>query len=447
MPLNSRAIAASALATIVGNGISLDAALAEKLQTIDDQRDRAFVQELVYGVLRWYWRLLPQMQALVRRPLRERDRDIEMLLLIGLYQLQYLATPVHAAVSATVDGCAALRKPWARGLVNGALRNAARHPDLYAKTADAAPALATAHPDWIVRTIRQDWPAHWAAILDANNAHPPFTLRVNTGRMSRAAYLHLLAAAGLEASATTYAPEGIRLESAVPVDALPEFSSGAVSVQDEAAQLAVSVLQVPPRARVLDACAAPGGKSAHILEKQSEGVALVALDRSESRIERLRDSLRRLGLSATVVVADAADTGAWWDGVAFDRILIDAPCSGSGVIRRHPDIKLHRQPRDIEHMTETQSRLLAALWPLLAPGGKLVYSTCSIFKAENDQVVARFVSATDDAEIDPIEAEWGVASNYGRQIITGDEQMDGFYYARLRRSGAAVTVPATVAAD
>jgi 16S rRNA (cytosine967-C5)-methyltransferase len=316
------------------------------------------------------------------------------------------------------------------------LRNAIRRADPSDATIAGAPALRTAHPEWFVRAVQRDWPEHWAAILDANNARPPLTVRVNVRRSDRDRYLDTLSAAGIIAHPTSYARDGIRIERAVPAEALPEFATGGVSIQDEAAQLSASVLQIPGTAHVLDACAAPGGKSCHIVEAHAPTVTLLALDRSASRLDKIKESMTRLGLSATLAVADAAAVATWWDGVPFDRILVDVPCSGSGVIRRHPDIKIHRRPEDIDGLVAQQSRLLDALWPLLTVGGKLVYATCSIFKAENDHVIARFVSATNDAEVDQIEAEWGIRSKWGRQIITGEAQMDGFYYARLTRTSA-----------
>ncbi len=381
--------------------------------------------------MRWYWNLIPQLRYLLRRPLRHRDQDVEMLLLIGLYQLFYLTTPTHAAVAATVSACDALHKTWAKGLVNATLRNAIRQRDDLKQTAAASISGRTAHPEWFINAVQKDWPDDWHAILAANNKHPPFTIRVNPQKNSREQYLDLLSKSGLTAHKTYYADQGITLEDPIPVAALPNFEKGSVSVQDEAAQLAAHLLELPMQGQVLDACAAPGGKTAHILETCSDQLKVVAIDQSKHRVARLEHTLRRLSLKACVHICDAATCENWWDGVKFDRILIDAPCTGSGVIRRRPDIKIHRELDDVNRLVEQQERLLNTLWPLLRPGGKLVYATCSLLNAENDGVISKFIASTNQARIDRIDAEWGTSTDYGRQIITGDMNMDGFYYARI----------------
>lgn len=418
---------------VLGNGKTLDTVLANELDRLPDPRDRAFTQKLVYGVVRWYWNLIPQLRDLMHRPLRKRDQDIEMLLLIGLYQLRYLSTPVHAAVAATVAACDVLNKTWAKGLVNATLRNAIRRRGDLEQAVAASISARTAHPQWFIEAVQQDWPDNWDAILAANNQHPPFTLRVNVQRNSREEYFALLAKAGFGACKTPFADQGITLDEPVPVEALPEFDVGGVSVQDEAAQLAAGLMELPDSGHILDACAAPGGKTAHILESCSGQLGVVAIDRSEHRVTLIEGTLRRLALRARLHNCDATMIQDWWDGVEFDRILIDAPCSGSGVIRRHPDIKIHRRLEDVRNLVKQQERLLNSLWPLLKPGGKLVYATCSLLKAENDGVISKFVAGTNRVRLDQIDAEWGTATNCGRQIITGDGHMDGFYYARLEK--------------
>lgn len=435
MQHNTRVIAARALDSIIGRGRSLDATLTDALTRLTDKRDRAFVQELVYGVLRWYWRLMPQLQHLLRKPLRDRDRDVEMLLLLGLYQLQHLSTANHAAVSETVAACGALRKSWARGLVNATLRNALRQADELARVGKETAVGSSAHPVWLIDMIESDWPADALSLFEANNSRPPMTLRVNARHGTRDAYLNRLLDAGIMATPTAHSPSGLRLTEAVPVDSLPGFDAGDVSVQDEAAQLAASVLHTQTANRVLDACAAPGGKTAHILEQHAGTLVLVALDNVPARVATLEATLARLGLAAHITCADAAASDEWWDGDPFDRILIDAPCSGSGVIRRHPDIKHLRRPGDIGQLAAQQARLLDSLWPLLGPGGKLVYATCSVLRAENDGIVGPFLERTPGAVIEPVAAEWGATTRYGRQILTGSDDMDGFYYARITRSG------------
>ena len=431
MAPTSRTVAATALTQVIVNGKTLDPVLIISLERLPDLRDRAFAQELVYGVLRWYWNLLPQLKQLLHRPLRQRDRDIEMLLLIGLYQLRYLSTPTHAAVAATVSACDGLNKAWAKGLINATLRNAIRLEGNLAAAAMDSISARTAHPQWFVTAVQRDWPEDWQSILTANNEHPPCTLRVNQQQHGRDEYLGLLRNDGLEARITRYSQHGIVLEKPAPVGVLPDFENGGVSVQDEAAQLATTLLDLPNEGRVLDACAAPGGKTAHILESCLRQVEVVAIDRSEYRVTLLKDTLQRLGLNAAVYIGDTNKMDDWWDGVPFDRILLDAPCSGSGVIRRHPDIKIHRRWEDIDRLAEQQIQLLNSLWPLLRPRGKLVYVTCSILKAENDGIISRFIKGTDNIRLDRFDVDWGVATECGQQIISGDGGMDGFYYARM----------------
>jgi 16S rRNA (cytosine967-C5)-methyltransferase len=435
MTANSRSIAAHVLTLVIGHGKSLDVVLVKALELHPETRDRGFTQELVYGVLRWYWRLMPQLLSLMKRRLRARDREIEMLLLVGLYQLQFIRTPAHAAVAETVDACDEFNKKWAKGLVNGTLRNAIRQAEKLNTIGQDTESARTAHPDWLVQRVRHDWPNEWQLQLAANNKHPPLTLRVNRRRTTREGYLTVLADAGIEAQPTLHSDVGIRLEQAVPVESLPDFAHGSVSVQDEAAQLANSALALPRDGRVLDACAAPGGKTAHMLETSDHRLDVIALDRSPQRVEKLTQSMQRLGLEATVQIADAAETEQWWDGVPFDRILLDAPCSGSGVIRRHPDIKMHRRESDIDDLAAQQTRLIEALWPLLKPDGKLVYVTCSILQKENDNVIGEFIEREPSATVESISVDWGVATKFGRQIFTGDSDMDGFYYARLANGG------------
>jgi 16S rRNA (cytosine967-C5)-methyltransferase len=427
----SRSIAATALLHVVANGKTLDTVLASELNRLADPRDRAFAQELAYGVVRWYWNLLPQLQGLLHRRLRQRDREIEMLLLVGLYQLQHLSTPVHAAVAATVAACDAVNRSWAKGLVNATLRTAIRRGDDLAKETANTISARTGHPDWFISALQTDWPDTWDAVLTANNQHPPLTLRVNQQRYSREQYLDLLSKAEIDAHKSHFSKHGIRLDQAVPVDALPEFDSGGVSVQDEAAQLATTVLDLPDGGYVLDACAAPGGKTAHILETSGDQIKMVAIDRVEHRVELLKETLQRLALDAQIHICDATNVDQWWDGTLFDRILLDAPCSGSGVIRRHPDIKIHRRAEDIPQLAKVQGHILNSLWPLLKPGGKLVYATCSILRAENDGVISKFVAGPNRIVLDRITGDWGHVTECGRQIITGDDHMDGFYYARL----------------
>ena len=425
-----RAAAAQALVQICINGRSLSRELPLHLRAINDARDRAFVQELVYGVTRWYWRLRAQLQFLQHHPMRKRDADVEMLVLVGLYQLRHLSTPPHAAVAATVDASAGLGKSWAKKLINATLRQALRRENELAEILAGSEVAQTAHPAWLVARLRADWPTQYAEICTVNNARPPLTIRVNPRRQTRESYLDLLRDVDIAAATTKYSPNGIRVREPIAAEALPEFGSGSVSIQDEAAQLARGVLQLESSQRVLDACAAPGGKAAHILES-ADKIGLVALDRAPQRLAKLEATLKRLALRAQTKCADAAAVSTWWDGSRFDRILLDAPCSGSGVIRRRPDIKIHRRADDVSELVHQQLRLLESLWPTLNSGGKLVYCTCSVFRAENDAVIRRFVDETQDARLDDINGKWGIRTCCGRQILCGDHDMDGFYYARI----------------
>lgn len=427
--MSARATAAHLVGAVVDGGQSLNAVLPAALLALADQ-DRALTQELCYGVLRFYPRLERIAAGLLHKALKRKDRDVHQLILVGLYQLIYLKMPAHAAVAETVAAARALGKDWAANLVNALLRSFQRAPDQYLTRADADLTARWAHPHWWITGLQSEWPDHWQDIVAANNQRPPMTLRVNTQRVTRDSYQAALQDSGLVAQPHTYAPSALTLEQPVDVARLPGFAAGQVSVQDAAAQLAAGLLDLAPGQRVLDACAAPGGKSAHLLEWVPQ-LRLLALDSDAQRLTRLHDTLRRLELQAEVRVGDAGAPGHWWDGEPFDRILLDAPCSGSGVIRRHPDIKLLRTPTDIAALARLQRHLLDALWPLLAPGGILLYATCSVLPEENRRNVAAFLADHEDAGEHRIEAVWGHEQAPGRQILPGESGMDGFYYARL----------------
>lgn len=416
------------------SGRSLSDVLADGLRLVNDSQERSLARELAYGVLRWYSRLVAIRDNLLVKPLKERDRDIGLLILIGLYQCVELRTPPHAAVSATAEVARALGKTWAVGLVNAILRRFLREREQQLALADARPATRFAHPEWLVQRLQAAWPNAWEQLLAANNVRPPMTLRVNRRRISPDQYQALLAEQGLAAARHPFAAEALIMETPVPVGRLPGFQEGLVSVQDAAAQLAAELLAVPDGGRVLDACAAPGGKTCHLLERYPEVGEVVALDISAERLARVEENLRRLDLPATVMVGDAAEPEAWWDGMAFDRILIDAPCSGSGVIRRNPDIKWLRRADDLVALAEQQAKLVQALWPLLHKGGVLVYATCSILPEENEQILANFVTTQADAEVLRYGQIWGVEQPVGRYVLTGEAEMDGFYYGCLRKS-------------
>jgi len=386
--------------------------------------ERAAIQDLAFGTCRWLGTLRALLVQLLRAPLT--DAQVEALLLVALYQLQWTRAAPHAVVNFAVGTCAAVRKPAAAGLVNAVLRNFLRRREpLLQHARDTEPGRYS-YPQWWIDQVRHDWPTDYATVLEAGNLHPPMTLRVNRRRANAQDMLRALAGAGIGAQCCE--PAALLLEKPVPVRAVPGFEQGLVSVQDLAAQYAAPLLDLAAGQRVLDACAAPGGKAAHVLELCD--VDLVALDQDARRLERVSDNLARLGLSAELRAADAGDLPAWWDGRPFDRVLLDAPCTGSGVVRRHPDAKWLRRPQDIAQLAAQQTRLLEALWQTLAPDGKLLYVTCSVFAAETQSPVARFLASHDEA------LRLSAAVPAGGQCLP-DPRHDGFFYALLQKRGAA----------
>jgi len=434
MTTDARACAARVLSQVIADGRSLSEALPGAVQTLTDTRQRALVQELSYGTLRWFYRLDALLQRLLKKPLKQRDADVRCVLLLGLYQLDQLAMPQRVAVNETVQATHALNKQWASGLVNAVLRNYQRQAAQLEEVVAADPVARFAHPAWLIAQLQSDWPDDWQDILAANNARPPFSLRVNRQRMTRVEYLQTLSDQSLQAQPLDYVESGVRLDKPVPVDALPGFADGYISVQDGAAQLAAGLLDLQPGQRVLDACAAPGGKTAHILETQPALAQLVAVDIEARRLARIQENLSRLSLSATLVQGDVGATAGWWDGQGFDRILLDVPCSATGVIRRHPDIKLLRRADDIAALATVQAQLLQALWPLLSSGGMLLYCTCSVLRDENSRQIERFLEMQADAAELPIAADWGRECRHGRQVFPGENEMDGFYFACLTKT-------------
>lgn len=416
----------------VSQGHSLSDSLQAELAHVSDPRDRGWIQAVCYGVCRFYPRLNAILDTLLKTPLKDQDHDIHVLLLIGLYQLTDMRIPHHAAVSETVNAVAELEKTWAKGLVNAVLREYLRNKDKIEAKIESDEEAHFSHPSWWIGKIKKAWPKEWEAILLANNVHPPFSLRVNTRQISRDDYLAKCEEKALIARAIPETQSGIILEIPIPVEALPGFLEGEISVQDGAAQLAAGCLELSPGLRILDACAAPGGKLTHILELESDASCL-AVEKDRNRMPSIEENLSRLSLSAECICADANNTAAWWDGQLFDRILLDAPCSASGIIRRHPDIKILREPDDIQDLSNQQRILLRSLWPLLKPGGLLLYATCSIFPQENEQVLEAFLARHPDASEEKLEVEWGCARSIGRQILPGQHDMDGFYYAKIRK--------------
>ena len=433
--MNPRLAAARALTAVLAGKASLGSSLPAQLDKVA-ARDRGLAQDLAFGAARWQPRLSLLIDKLLQKPLKASDRDVEALLLIGLYQLLHTRIPAHAAISETVGCAASLKKPWAKGLLNAVLRAAQRDGSALLAQMDNDPVVRSAHPRWLQKALKAAWPEHWEAICAANNAHPPLILRVNRKAVARNVYQQQLEDAGIAVATCRFSEDGLRLLAAQDVPSLPGFAEGLVSVQDEAAQLAAGLLQLAPGQHVLDACCAPGGKTCHLLELQPALAEVVGLDLEEKRLQRVQENLQRLQLQARLLAGDARATKVWWDGQLFQRILLDAPCSATGVIRRHPDIKLARQPADIAALAELQSELLDALWPTLEEGGILLYATCSILPEENSDNIGRFLQRTPDAVELKIDGAFGLEQAHGRQLLPQIDGHDGFYYAKLQKVAA-----------
>ncbi len=427
-----RALAAQALARVV-DGESLRLAFAAASAKVGDARDRALLSSLLHEGARWWLRYAAATERLLAHPLRERDAQLQALIVLGLVQLDVLRMPEYAAVAATVDAARALRRPKFAGLINAVLRRWLRERSTLLAALEADPVTQSAHPRWLIDALRTDWPLEAASLLAADNAQAPLWLRVNRRRTTRDALQIRIGEAGHAARSVDELADAIVLAESTDVTRLPGYAEGHFSVQDGAAQHAAGLLDLRAGIRVLDACAAPGGKSAHILE--AADVDLLAIDDDARRLPRMRENLERLGLDAQLQVGDAADPSGWWDGRPFDRILLDAPCSATGVIRRQPDIQLHRRATDLAALVGTQARLLDALWPLLARDGRLVYATCSVLADENSRQIAGFLSRNADARVcDPALPGWHRAERGGAQNLPGEGDMDGFFYAVVEKA-------------
>jgi len=426
----SRVAATRVLDAVLHRGRSLKLELATALPALADPRDRALVEAIVFAALRQRARYDAALAAWVPRPLGRRDAPLRALLHVGFAQLDALALPAHAAVASTVDAARALGRTHQANLVNALLRRAQR---------DGLPVgdPAAAWPQWLLQRLRDDWGDDADAIITASAQPGPLWLRINRQRSSVDAFAQRLRDSRIEAATTPLCTDALRIDAPVPVSALPGFADGEVSVQDGSAQLVADAFAPPTGARVLDACAAPGGKAAHLLERDPS-LRLLALDVDAARLRSIAATFARLSIGTTAALrqADAADVGAWWDGRPFDAILLDAPCSATGVVRRQPDILLHRREADIAALCATQARLLAALWPALAPGGTLLYATCSILREENDAQVAAFLARKADAVLEPLDAHFGRDTGNGSQRLPGEDGTDGFFYARLVKKQA-----------
>lgn len=422
-----RGAAALALKSVFIQKQSLDNSILPFSKTLASN-DLGLLKALCFGVLRHYRTLDATVAALLDKPLRNKDYDVYALILIGAYQLQAMRMPEYAAIDSVVKASKELQKPWASGLINAVLRKLQK-----ADAVDFTANITSEHPDWLYQSIKTAWPEQADAIFTANNQEPPLCLRVNQARISREDYLALLTQQGYQASAGQLSSAAIYLHSKPDdVTQLPHFVEGYCSVQDEAAQMAAFLLDAQPSMRVLDACAAPGGKTCHILEREA-ALDLLAVDIDEQRLTRVQENLARLNLTASLKAADIQVLDTWWDGQLFDRILCDVPCSATGVIRRHPDIKFLRQAPDIAALAERQLAILQAMWGLLKPDGILLYATCSILPQENSEIIQQFCQQNSDCHVTNIALPSLVTSQYGWQLLPNDEAHDGFYYARLQK--------------
>ncbi|PKH18747.1 16S rRNA (cytosine(967)-C(5))-methyltransferase [Enterobacterales bacterium CwR94] len=422
-PTNLRSLAAQTLVQVVEQGQSLSQLLPNAQKGLSD-KDAALLQVLCFGVCRQ----LPQLEwiisQLMERPMTGKQRTLHFLIMVGLYQLMATRIPAHAALAETVEGAVVLKRPQLKGLINGVLRQFQRRQETL--LSEIPEHIATLHPKWLLTRLQNAWPEHWKQIVEANNQHPPFWLRVNRQHHSRAAWLALLQAAGKDAIPHPDAPDALRLTEPCSVNQLPGFADGWVTVQDASAQGCVALLEPQNGDHILDLCAAPGGKTTHILEVAPDA-KVMAVDVDAQRLARVTENLLRLKQDAEVKLGDGRHPEQWAGETLFDRILLDAPCSATGVIRRHPDIKWLRRDSDIAELAALQKEILDAIWPRLKQGGTLVYATCSIMPEENHQQITAFLSRHTDAELQNISEQ----QQPGLQVYPEVEGGDGFYYAKL----------------
>ncbi|NLS14361.1 16S rRNA (cytosine(967)-C(5))-methyltransferase RsmB [Vibrio sp. SM6] len=424
--MNVRAAAANVLFQVVDKGQSLSHALPAAQKTIRP-RDHALLQEICYGALRYLPRLESITNELMDNPLKGKKRVFHHLILVGIYQLSFMRIPAHAAVAETVEATTQLRGQSLRGLINAVLRSYLRDQEALDEKAVSHNAGKYGHPSWLLKLLQESYPEQWESIIEANNNKAPMWLRVNRQHHSREQYAALLDNAAIDYELHSEASDAIMLSTPCDVTLLPGFDKGWVSVQDAAAQLAVDYLKPNDNELILDCCAAPGGKTAHILE-HTQNTEVVAIDSDATRLKRVYENLARLHLHADVICGDARTPKVWWQGEQFDRILLDAPCSATGVIRRHPDIKWLRRGDDIAALAQLQSEILDAMWQQLKPGGTLVYATCSVAPQENSEQIKAFLARTKDATLQDSDPQAP-----GRQILPGEENMDGFYYAVITK--------------
>lgn len=428
---NPRLASALAVERVVYQGQQLNRTLDYVLPD-HKAADRRLIAELVNGVTRWFWLLDSYASSLVSRPLRRKDRDVHCLLLTGIYQLEFTRVPPHACVNETVKAVKQLGKSWTGPFLNAVMREFLKNRE-GRNGLELDDSIRYSHPLWMVDMLKQQWPDHWSKILEANNSKPEMILRVNTSKCSVAEYLDTLASHDIPAVMDNVSHFGIRLEYRVPVDQLPGFDEGVVSVQNSSSQLVAPLMDIQPGHQVLDACSAPGGKLLHMLDSHPHLESVTAIDIDEDRCSAITDNLNRAGRKATVIAADATQPNQWWNGKPFDRILIDAPCSATGIISKHPDIKHHRQPDDIERSMSLQRNLLSALLPLLDKRGKLLYTTCSVLYGENEGQIEYILKRNSEFESESLPEIVGRSTGNGRQRLQGVDSGDGFFYAALRR--------------
>lgn len=429
--VNPRVLAVEILDSVIHDGASLST-LLPPAQRLLEPRDKALLQELTFGLCRWHFALRSHYQQWLHKPINRRFSKAHSLLALGVYQLHFMRTPAHAAINETVELVDEFKLSPLKGMINAVLRKSSQ-----TDSAELQAQCTQSHPQWMQDKLSYNWPEQVEDIFAANNARPPMTLRVNSAKMSRTDYQTKLEHAEIAHSACEFSSHGIQLTQPQAVEALPGFDEGLVSVQDEAAQLCTDLLDLAHGQRVLDACAAPGGKTCAVLEHsqaQQLELSVLALDNDAQRAERIEQNLARLQLDCELKISPAEDTEQWWDGTPFERILLDAPCSATGVIRRHPDIKLLRREGDIKQLAELQLKMLHALWKTLAEGGKLLYATCSVFGQENSRIIERFLKQEPSAILEPIAANWGIDTEHGRQLFPQPNGHDGFFYARLFKS-------------
>ncbi len=429
MPSPKTCITASLIVSDVSErGTSLTKASIKRLSTVPEGA-YGEIKEIAWGTIRWYFHYKKLLAKLLHHPLEKNEKIIESILLCGFYQLDHLNEPDYSIIFSTVESCKLLKKSHMCGLVNAVMRRNQKNRNN--KTGGESK-ISDSMPIWLTRELQNYWPDYWISILEAYNEKPPMSLRVNIKNNTVNDYLNCLSLVGLSALKSNLISSAITLSRPLPVSQIPGFAEGHVSVQDTGAQLTPLFTGDLSEKKILDACSAPGGKACHLLEFAKSPIAITCLDLPE-RTDNIKDNLDRLGLNACVISGDALHPERWWNGKLFDFIIIDAPCSATGVIRRHPDIRLNRRKSDILKFSKLQISLLTSLWPLLQPGGRLLYITCSILPPENDQVIERFLSNTQDAKIKLVQTEAGIVTNLGIQLLPQPSGPDGFFYAMLER--------------